>query len=508
MNFSRNRLVAAALTGLATLLAGTAQASLDDIVLVRGNSSDSFSQWGDHAFSEQASTLMAPTSQVCQRIRDFLDHNLGRIVAAAAISEAALQVYGPGPAADAGKVAFEKLDDCAEAEDPTGNYVIVFTTCSMMMMDGRHIMWWTVPPQAPVAQMKIVDANSGTVIVDPGISGNLGENLERVDAAFKGKQLQAPDVQRSGGSHDFEIVVERGTPGNTTMEVEEIRAAGYSFSYEGDFSPMAATNMDIGFNFKSTIRTDGTAYLAADAPGADVIGQFYRNFRDHLSQAAGSGSLLNMMIDQMAKIAANGVPLELKQGTTVSLMGMNNKNDYTQNVTGIAVYEGGASHEQLCGHISIPDEFEVVDMNEMMAGGMSGGEAGGQPAAQADAMGEAMSAMQEALKNVSPEQKAAMESLGINIPGMSGGAMAKPSAPASAPASSGPSMSAALAGGNLTQTVQNYLSFLGYETGNTDGEPSMETTIAISQFQAEKGLEVTGEISPQLAGILAAEVDK
>ena len=60
----------------------------------------------------------------------------------------------------------------------------------------------------------------------------------------------------------------------------------------------------------------------------------------------------------------------------------------------------------------------------------------------------------------------------------------------------------------LTQSVQNNLKTLGYDPGNTNGETSMQTSIAISQFQAEKGLEVTGEVTPQLAGMLEAEVEK
>lgn len=56
--------------------------------------------------------------------------------------------------------------------------------------------------------------------------------------------------------------------------------------------------------------------------------------------------------------------------------------------------------------------------------------------------------------------------------------------------------------------VQRHLQALGYDPGNTEGELGVQTTIAISQFQAEKGLEVTGEVSPQLAGILASEVDR
>lgn len=68
-------------------------------------------------------------------------------------------------------------------------------------------------------------------------------------------------------------------------------------------------------------------------------------------------------------------------------------------------------------------------------------------------------------------------------------------------------MSVSITTGNLTQSVQKHLQALGYDTGNTDGELSTETIIAISQFQAEKGMQATGEVTPQLLGILGAEVD-
>jgi peptidoglycan hydrolase-like protein with peptidoglycan-binding domain len=60
-------------------------------------------------------------------------------------------------------------------------------------------------------------------------------------------------------------------------------------------------------------------------------------------------------------------------------------------------------------------------------------------------------------------------------------------------------------GDDLTIMVQQHLTSLGYDPGNTNGELSTATIVAISQFQAENDLEVTGEVSPQLAGILAAK---
>jgi peptidoglycan hydrolase-like protein with peptidoglycan-binding domain len=94
--------------------------------------------------------------------------------------------------------------------------------------------------------------------------------------------------------------------------------------------------------------------------------------------------------------------------------------------------------------------------------------------------------------------------------GQTGAAAAAPTAAAAAAGGagvrSGPS-SADLTTDNLTQSVQNHLQALGYSVGNTRGDPDTNTVVAISQFQAENGMEVTGEATPQLLGILGAKVD-
>lgn len=59
----------------------------------------------------------------------------------------------------------------------------------------------------------------------------------------------------------------------------------------------------------------------------------------------------------------------------------------------------------------------------------------------------------------------------------------------------------------LTKTIQVSLASLGYDTGTTGGTMNKQTAIAISQFQASRGMEVTGQPSPQLAGVLSAAVD-
>lgn len=60
----------------------------------------------------------------------------------------------------------------------------------------------------------------------------------------------------------------------------------------------------------------------------------------------------------------------------------------------------------------------------------------------------------------------------------------------------------------LTQIIQQDLVVLGYDPGNTDGEATTQTIIAISKFQAEHDLEVTGTASPQLAGVIKAAINQ
>lgn len=56
----------------------------------------------------------------------------------------------------------------------------------------------------------------------------------------------------------------------------------------------------------------------------------------------------------------------------------------------------------------------------------------------------------------------------------------------------------------LTAIIQKDLAALGYDPGNLDGEATVPTIVAVSKFQAEHGMEVTGEITPQLAGVIKA----
>ena len=59
----------------------------------------------------------------------------------------------------------------------------------------------------------------------------------------------------------------------------------------------------------------------------------------------------------------------------------------------------------------------------------------------------------------------------------------------------------------LLRIIQQDLTTMGYDTGDANGEMTMQSAIAISRFQAEQGLEVTGQPSVQLAGVVKASMN-
>jgi Putative peptidoglycan binding domain len=61
---------------------------------------------------------------------------------------------------------------------------------------------------------------------------------------------------------------------------------------------------------------------------------------------------------------------------------------------------------------------------------------------------------------------------------------------------------------DVVRVVQGRLKKLGYVPGNTDGILDKATVAAISKFEADMGMEVSGQATPQLAKILAVEVEK
>lgn len=162
----------------------------------------------------------------------------------------------------------------------------------------------------------------------------------------------------------------------------------------------------------------------------------------------------------------------------------------------------------------LPQGLKPMNFGNMGALGEMFNQGGQQPqgadaGAGAGAAGADISSiLGNALQGMTPEQQEALSGSGLGglIPGAAQQPQAAPAGSGGAAAASS-SMSKQLTTDDMTQSVQLHLQYLGIDPGNTSGDLSVDTQIAISEFQASKGMKVTGEVSPQLLGILSAAVD-
>jgi hypothetical protein len=528
-----------------------AQGALDDVVLLWGSTDHD-----EEMIGELDSYNVVPLEDVCRTVNDFVYNNLGPVAMSAAMAGIPLPPILPQM-------------DCTDRSF-SGEAYYIFTTCSMIMGNGPYWMRWTVPPLAPEASMSYIDpsTNQGYTWLLESVFDAMSERVPM------GNLLRFEEPDDMGA---VTVMLDVSLDGGEFTS-REYTGRTYEFSYEGSISPIGGAQVGALLQL-GRVESGGAADIVADAPGADVIGQFYANFTNNVLPHTGANSLFSGMMAQMAGLAELGIPIRVTQSNSggvglATMAGSANLGVQSMSeslIERIMILPGQAT--ETCGATVFPEGMEIVDLGEQMAESMAemnamlegmseedlamlqqfggagglGQMLGGAAAAGAGAAGaaggtaqqmtpEQQAAMAQAAgglgamiggltgaaagaggAEMTAEQQAAMAQVSGMLGGLLGGAAAAGGSPgaaattgSAAPAAarpSGPSLSSALMTDDLTQSAQNMLEALGYDPGNTDGELSVETTIAISQFQAEQGMEVTGEVTPQLLGILAAQVD-
>ena len=506
-----------------------ARGALDDVVLLWGSANEGPEQ------AELGVFGAGRYEEVCQRVNGVIGLTLWAVV----------DMLPADISLPTGLPTGNVLLDCSDPR-PSGAAYFIFSTCSMTMGQGPYWMRWTVPPLASEASMAFVDPETGLGYEYPLETAfdELTQEIDGQEAVPLGDMVR---FQQPSGAGTGTVTLDVFTDGvDRAFTPREYTTRTYEFSYEGSLS-LSGAGVALPLRF-GRIESEGVAEIAADAPGADVIAQFYANFANNVLPHTGASSLYGGMMAQMAAIAERGIAVRTSQtnsGGLASMFGggtIGAESSSTSTIERIMILPGAA--EQTCGSTVFPEDMEVVDLSEQMeesraamdeameslsaedramleqmgsAGDLSGILGGG--VLPADVFGGAEEGAGQA-GQMTPEQRAAMQQVSGMLNGLLGGAAAAaaggaPNAAAAgaggaAPAVArpqGPSLSSALMTDDLAQSAQNMLEALGYDTGNTDGELSVEMTIAISQFQAERGMEVTGEVTPQLVGVLAAAVD-
>jgi hypothetical protein len=348
---------------------------------------------------------------------------------------------------------------------------ITYAYCRMAVVTPHQVMDIHLPPQVGTGTMSAADYLQGEA---------MQVTLRRgFDAG----------AMATGRGWSTQVSMTSPTDGGARIGYPTTR---YEFGYEGG---LGGGGM-IPFADMVSTESSGTVWVSEAVPGLDIIRSFYENLTSEVSPELASNSFFGGLINNLVGMLRHGLPLESDHLVESKVLGRTSMSGRSHSIiTDIRLVD---FRPEWCSESLLPPGMPVRDIDQEIAEAMSGA------------------------PQMTPEERQMMQQfdMGSIMEQMLGGGASAGRQPAGAAAASAQAGSAAsrtggsnmppaeeLNSGNLTESVQRHLQALGHDVGNADGEMSMETTIAISTFQAEKGMEVTGEVSPQLLGILSAEVD-
>jgi hypothetical protein len=354
---------------------------------------------------------------------------------------------------------------------------ITYSSCRLTMDMQATLMDMRIPTSETAGAMDVADFWKAEVMTIP--------------------LYQSGSDEETASTSEWDASIDWSGPGDT-RELAGYAATRWDYEYATTMSfGGGGSSGGEGFNLSMNMATTGYGYFSKDVPGFDLLEEFYQRFAEGISFEKGGGSLFGGLMNTWVEVLERGVPLEMDQTVSTSMAGMGSLSASSRSLLKVSSLQLADLPDDFCTMALTPDHFAVNDVGM----GMSGMTVtpGGSPS------------------GAGAEGQSGMSSLGglmdmLNSAGQQGFAVPEQQqAPAANPAGqaakrSGPS-SSELMTDNVTQSVQLHLEALGYDVGNTSGDLDTTTIISISQFQAEKGMEVTGEVSPQLLGVLGAAVD-
>ena len=333
-------------------------------------------------------------------------------------------------------------------------FVITYAYCRMAMYTPTHAMDIHLPPGTGNGTMSAADHVKREVM-----KMTLQRNIKAVQAS-------------TGKGWDEGLTL---SPPRAAAPRIGYPANEHSFEYTAGLGGGAAALG--GIAQMVTAKNEGTVWLSSQVPGTEIVQIFYERLTREIQPEGGAMSFFAGLINNLVGMLREGLPLEIDQTTSSRVMGVTTVSGRSRSI--ISSVEMVNFDRQWCNESLMPAAYTVIDIDEQLAEAMGG--------TNPEEMSEAMQEYNAAMEQMTPEQRAMMESMGMGD--MMGGAAAaggKPPGGSTSPPSaacSSPS-SRELTTDDLLQTVQKHLHALGYDPGNTDGGDSFMTTIAISQFQA------------------------
>ena len=349
-------------------------------------------------------------------------------------------------------------------------FVITYAYCRMAMHTPTHAMDIHLPPGRGNGMMSMADHGEREVVV-----ATLRRTLNSTSAVL-------------------------GSGWNKGLTMAETGATGTRIGYsvkQYEFSSTSSVGMGVAGGGMPgspiTAHNSGTLWASSDVIGTPIVRAFYERLTREVDPGGGAMSFLGGLIHNMAGMLRHGMPLEIDQTSSSSIMGIRTASGRSKHyITGVRLVD---FYPEWCNESLMPTSYAVTDIDQQLSEAI-GGEAG---------IDSALADYNQARGNMKAPDQALLDGMGVD--NMIESQMRAAGGLDEAPGGFIGPTSADLTTNDLVQSVQLHLEILGFSPGNTNGEASMQTAIAISQFQAEKGMDVTGEASPVLLGVLAAEVD-
>jgi hypothetical protein len=161
-------------------------------------------------------------------------------------------------------------------------------------------------------------------------------------------------------------------------------------------------------------KNQGWGYFSQDVPGIDIVQGFYENFADRVAPSGDLESFFGGMIMSIVGMLEKGVPLELNSKVESKVMGRTMMSgESTSEILAVRLV---SLPSDWCTREFVGPDVPIKDLDEEISqalSGQSGSSEGGISAQQQEEMAEGMQQLQDAMKNLTPEQKRMMEQLGI-----------------------------------------------------------------------------------------------
>jgi hypothetical protein len=187
----------------------------------------------------------------------------------------------------------------------------------------------------------------------------------------------------------------------------------YQFSYSGGLGGAAAAP---GAGMVSTA-SSGFSWVSDKVDGIDIVQDFYQTFTREIDSTQGSGSFMSGLISNLVVMLDKGVPLKMDQTVESKVAGMS----MASGRTAMEVYQVKrvSLPKDWCEQNFLPPGMPITDGNEQINQAMGGQSGDGETAAE---MSDAQKQLNEAMQQMTPEQRAMMEKMGLgNMQQMMGG---------------------------------------------------------------------------------------